>query len=115
MLHHLVHHLLLYAHVLIHHVPIQMRLNELLSGVVRSDVAIKVFGDDMDTMNATAADKSGLAPSASSSAAFRVSGAADSLARGELGPGPVSGVCAHAANGSASRNTDSESRMVFLV
>lgn len=34
--------------------PIQMRFNELLSGV-RSDVAVKVFGDDLDTMNATAA------------------------------------------------------------
>jgi len=33
--------------------PIQMRFNELLSGV-RSDVAVKVFGDDMDTMNASA-------------------------------------------------------------
>ena len=33
--------------------PIQMRFNELLSGV-RSDVAVKVFGDDMDTMNSTA-------------------------------------------------------------
>jgi cobalt-zinc-cadmium resistance protein CzcA len=33
--------------------PIQMRFNELLSGV-RSDVAVKVFGDDMDTMNGTA-------------------------------------------------------------
>jgi cobalt-zinc-cadmium resistance protein CzcA len=30
-----------------------MRFNELLSGV-RSDVAVKVFGDDMDTMNASA-------------------------------------------------------------
>ncbi len=35
--------------------PIQMRFNELISGV-RSDVAVKVFGDDMDTMNATAAE-----------------------------------------------------------
>ncbi len=34
--------------------PIQMRFNELISGV-RSDVAVKVFGDDMDMMNATAA------------------------------------------------------------
>ena len=29
--------------------PIQMRFNELLSGV-RADVAVKVFGDDMDTL-----------------------------------------------------------------
>lgn len=33
--------------------PIQLRFNELISGV-RSDVAIKVFGDDMDVMNDTA-------------------------------------------------------------
>lgn len=33
--------------------PIQMRFNELISGV-RSDVAVKVFGDDMDAMNVTA-------------------------------------------------------------
>jgi cobalt-zinc-cadmium resistance protein CzcA len=35
--------------------PIQMRFNELISGV-RSDVAVKVFGDDMDTMNSSAAE-----------------------------------------------------------
>ncbi|PZP59586.1 MAG: CusA/CzcA family heavy metal efflux RND transporter, partial [Azospira oryzae] len=35
--------------------PIQMRFNELLSGV-RSDVAVKVFGDDMEVMNATAGE-----------------------------------------------------------
>ena len=35
--------------------PIQMRFNELLSGV-RSDVAVKVFGDDMETMNSTASE-----------------------------------------------------------
>ncbi len=35
--------------------PIQMRFNELLSGV-RSDVAVKVFGDDMETMNRTASE-----------------------------------------------------------
>ena len=33
--------------------PIQMRFNELIAGV-RSDLAIKVFGDDLDTMLATA-------------------------------------------------------------
>jgi heavy metal efflux system protein len=33
--------------------PIQMRFNELISGV-RSDVAVKVFGDDMEVMNDTA-------------------------------------------------------------
>ena len=33
--------------------PIQMRFNELISGV-RSDVAVKVFGDEMEIMNETA-------------------------------------------------------------
>jgi cobalt-zinc-cadmium resistance protein CzcA len=32
--------------------PIQLRFNELISGV-RSDVAVKVFGDDMDVLNQT--------------------------------------------------------------
>ena len=35
--------------------PIQLRFNELISGV-RSDVAIKVFGDDMDVLNGTATE-----------------------------------------------------------
>ncbi|GAB3388749.1 efflux RND transporter permease subunit [Massilia agri] len=34
--------------------PIQLRVNELISGV-RSDVAVKVFGDDLDTLNTAAA------------------------------------------------------------
>ncbi len=34
--------------------PIQLRFNELISGV-RSDVAVKVYGDDMDVLNQTAA------------------------------------------------------------
>jgi cobalt-zinc-cadmium resistance protein CzcA len=33
--------------------PIQLRFNELISGV-RSDVAVKLFGDDMDVLNAQA-------------------------------------------------------------
>ena len=33
--------------------PIQMRFNELIAGV-RGDIAIKVYGDDFDAMNATA-------------------------------------------------------------
>lgn len=39
--------------------PIQMRFNELLSGV-RSDLAIKVFGDDMQSMEQTADDIAGV-------------------------------------------------------
>ena len=35
--------------------PIQLRFNELVSGV-RADVAVKVFGDDMEVLNATARD-----------------------------------------------------------
>ncbi|MCF3648534.1 efflux RND transporter permease subunit [Synoicihabitans lomoniglobus] len=35
--------------------PIQMRFNELISGV-RADVAVKVYGDDLDVMNTTAAE-----------------------------------------------------------
>ena len=34
--------------------PIQLRFNELISGV-RSDVAVKLFGDDMEVLNRTAA------------------------------------------------------------
>ncbi|HZF83856.1 MAG TPA: CusA/CzcA family heavy metal efflux RND transporter, partial [Burkholderiaceae bacterium] len=35
--------------------PIQLRFNELVSGV-RSDVAVKIFGDDMDVLNKTAGE-----------------------------------------------------------
>jgi cobalt-zinc-cadmium resistance protein CzcA len=37
--------------------PIQLRFNELISGV-RSDVAVKIFGDDMAVLNKTAAEVS---------------------------------------------------------
>ena len=39
--------------------PIQMRFNELIAGV-RSDIAVKVFGDDFVSMNATAAKVAGV-------------------------------------------------------
>jgi cobalt-zinc-cadmium resistance protein CzcA len=39
--------------------PIQMRFNELIAGV-RSDVAIKVYGDDLDRLAATAAEIEGV-------------------------------------------------------
>ncbi|MFJ3264386.1 CusA/CzcA family heavy metal efflux RND transporter [Pseudomonas sp. NPDC086581] len=39
--------------------PIQLRFNELISGV-RSDVAVKVFGDDMDVLNKTAEQIAGV-------------------------------------------------------
>lgn len=35
--------------------PIQLRFNELISGI-RSDVAVKIFGDDMDVMNKAATE-----------------------------------------------------------
>jgi cobalt-zinc-cadmium resistance protein CzcA len=35
--------------------PIEMRINEMVSGV-RSDLAVKVFGDDLDLLKGTAAD-----------------------------------------------------------
>ncbi len=48
--------------------PIQMRFNELIAGV-RSDVAVKVYGDDFDTIGKTANDIAG--------ALRKVDGAAD--------------------------------------
>jgi len=39
--------------------PIQLRFNELISGV-RSDVAVKIFGDDMKILNTTAANIAGV-------------------------------------------------------
>ncbi|MES1982074.1 MAG: CusA/CzcA family heavy metal efflux RND transporter [Pseudomonadota bacterium] len=39
--------------------PIQLRFNELISGV-RSDVAVKIFGDDMDVLNRTAEEISSM-------------------------------------------------------
>ena len=39
--------------------PIQLRFNELISGV-RSDVAVKIFGDDMDVLSKTAEEVSSM-------------------------------------------------------
>jgi cobalt-zinc-cadmium resistance protein CzcA len=44
--------------------PIEMRFNELISGV-RSDVAVKVFGDDMEVMHSTAEEISNILQSIS--------------------------------------------------
>ncbi|MDY7574858.1 CusA/CzcA family heavy metal efflux RND transporter [Actimicrobium sp. CCI2.3] len=51
--------------------PIQMRFNELISGV-RSDVAVKVFGDDMDVMNQAAEEISGVLSNVAGAADVKV-------------------------------------------
>lgn len=51
--------------------PIQMRFNELISGV-RSDVAVKVFGDDLDTLLDVAEEVSAVLSSTEGSADVRV-------------------------------------------
>lgn len=51
--------------------PIQMRFNELISGV-RSDVAVKIFGDDLDTMLAQGQKIASLLQSVSGSADVKV-------------------------------------------
>lgn len=51
--------------------PIEMRFNELIAGV-RGDVAVKVFGDDLDQLNATANRIAGIFSSIEGSADVRV-------------------------------------------
>lgn len=51
--------------------PIQLRFNELVSGV-RADVAVKVFGDDMDVLNKTAREIEGVLKSISGAAEVNV-------------------------------------------
>jgi heavy metal efflux system protein len=51
--------------------PIQLRFNELISGV-RSDVAVKVFGDDMDVMNEAAGKIAGVLQGISGSAEVNI-------------------------------------------
>jgi cobalt-zinc-cadmium resistance protein CzcA len=51
--------------------PIQLRFNELISGV-RSDVAVKIFGDDMDVLNKTAAEVSEVLTKISGAAEVKV-------------------------------------------
>ena len=54
--------------------PIQMRFNELISGV-RADVAVKVYGDDLDTLLALGerdrGDRSPASPAAPTSRSSR--------------------------------------------
>jgi cobalt-zinc-cadmium resistance protein CzcA len=51
--------------------PIQMRMNELISGV-RADVAIKIIGDDLETLNRLAARVAGIARDVRGAADVRV-------------------------------------------
>ncbi|MCP2937428.1 efflux RND transporter permease subunit, partial [Salmonella enterica subsp. enterica serovar Typhimurium] len=51
--------------------PIQLRFNELISGV-RSDVAVKVFGDDMDELERSAGRILALLQSVPGAAAAKV-------------------------------------------
>jgi heavy metal efflux system protein len=51
--------------------PIQMRFNELISGV-RSDVAVKVYGDNLDVMNGTAKEIETVLKSVSGAADVKV-------------------------------------------
>ena len=51
--------------------PIQLRFNELISGV-RSDVAVKVFGDDMEVLNQTAQKIAGVLQGIAGSAEVNV-------------------------------------------
>jgi heavy metal efflux system protein len=51
--------------------PIQMRFNELIAGV-RGDVAIKLYGDDLDQMSATAAEIAGVLQTISGAADIKV-------------------------------------------
>ena len=51
--------------------PIQLRFNELISGV-RSDVAVKVFGDDMEVLDASAQKIAGLLKGIAGSAEVNV-------------------------------------------
>ena len=51
--------------------PIQLRFNELISGV-RSDVAVKVFGDDMEVLNQTALKIAGVLQGIAGSAEVNV-------------------------------------------
>ena len=51
--------------------PIQMRMNELISGV-RADVAIKIYGDDLDTLNRLAVRIAALARDVPGAADVRV-------------------------------------------
>ncbi|MEE3627582.1 CusA/CzcA family heavy metal efflux RND transporter [Nitrospirillum sp. BR 11752] len=55
--------------------PIQMRFNELISGV-RSDVAVKLYGDDFDTLQASAARIAGVLQGTAGAADVRVDQAA---------------------------------------
>lgn len=89
--------------------PIEMRFNELISGV-RADVAVKVFGDDLDTLVRVARQVEAVAESLPGAADVRVEQVTglpmlvvrpdrDALARYGLNPDTVQDVVATAVGG----------------
>lgn len=91
--------------------PIQMRFNELISGV-RSDVAVKIFGDDMDTMNKSAEKISQILSKIDGAADVKVEQTTglpmlniqidrDKIARLGVNVNDVQGVISHAIGGQA--------------
>lgn len=92
--------------------PIEMRFNELISGV-RADLAVKVFGDDLDTLLATAKDIEGVMGSIPGAADIQVEQATglpilsvipnrEALARYGLSVADVQDVIATSVGGRAS-------------
>ncbi len=106
--------------------PIEMRFNELISGV-RADVAVKVFGDDLDTLVRVARQVEAVAESLPGAADVRVEQVTglpmlvvhpdrDALARYGLNPDTVQNVVATAVGGRvASQLFDGDRRFDIVV
>ena len=106
--------------------PIEMRFNELISGV-RADVAIKLFGDDLDTLRETAERIEAVARGVEGAADVQVEQVAglpllavlpdrEALARYGLNPGVVQDAVATAVGGEvASQLFDGDRRFDIVV